>query len=171
MSKFRLSVDFVAAMAILLEIAKKKSKEVNVKEKEDQWTQVQKTRKSVQGFKKKGKSVIGDFVVGTASNSQAVNIPKVDHNSFVVLNSSETILEEGELSNMEVIELVLEDISVLKDLSGPSFVALPLEGGSLPSSPIDTCSPPSYVEIARKKHDVSPGSSEDDSFELKKNSW
>ena len=101
------------------------------------------------------------------SNSQAADIPKVDHNSFVVLNSSETILEEGELSNMEVIEPVLEDIYVLKDLAAPSFVALPLEGGSLPSSPVDTCSPP-YVEIAWKKHDVSPNSSEDYSFELKK---
>ena len=69
---------------------------------------------------------------------------------------------------MEVIEPVLEDISVLKDLSGPSFVSLPLEGGSLPSSPIDTFSPPSYADIAWKKHDLSPDSSEDDSFELKK---
>ena len=98
-------------------------------------------------------------MVGTTANSKADDIPKVDHNSFAVLNSSETILEEGELSNVEVIEPVLEDISVLKDLSTPSFVALPLEGGSLPSSPIDTCSPPSYAEIARKKNDVSPDSS------------
>ena len=40
-------------MAILLEIEKEKSEEENVKEKEDQWTQVQKTGKSGQGFKKK----------------------------------------------------------------------------------------------------------------------
>ena len=67
-----------------------------------------------------------------------------------------------------MIEPVLEDIFVLKDLSGPSFVSLPLEGVSLPSSPIDTFSPTSYADIAWKKHDVSPDSSEDDTFEIKK---
>ena len=67
-----------------------------------------------------------------------------------------------------MIEPVLEEIFVSKDLSGPSFIALPLEGGSLLSSPVDTCSPPSYVDIALKKHDVSSGSSEDDSFDPKK---
>ena len=67
-----------------------------------------------------------------------------------------------------MIEPVLEDIYVLKDLSGPSFVSLPPEGGSLPSSPINSCSPPSYAEIARKKNEVSPDSSEDYSFEQKK---
>ena len=107
----------------------------------------------------------------TTSNSQAGNILKGDHNSFAVLNSSETILEEGELSKVEVIEPVLEDISVLKDLSGPSFVALPPEGSSLPSSPINSCSPPSYAEIAWKKNEVTLDSSEDYSFEQQKNSW
>ena len=67
-----------------------------------------------------------------------------------------------------MIEAVLEEIIVSKDLSGPSFIALPLEGGSLLSSPVDTCSPPSYADIARKKHDVSSSSLEDDSFEPKK---
>ena len=166
MSKFRFKCRFCHGYGHFARNCKKKYEKENVKEKEDQWTQVQKTGKSGQGFKKKGKSIIGDFVAGTAS--QAGEILKGDHNSFDVLNSSETILEEGELSNMEVIEPVLEDISVLKDLSGPSFVALPPEGGSFPSSPINSCSPPSYAEIARKKNDVSPNSSEDYSFELKK---
>ena len=93
-------------------------------------------------------------MAGTAS--QAGDILKGDHNSFVVLNSSKTILEEGELSNVEVIEPVLEDISVLKDLSGPSIVSIPPEGGSL--SPINSFSPPSYAEIAQKKNEVSPDS-------------
>ena len=88
MSKSHFSVDFSMAIAISPETAQKKIEEVNSKEKEDQWIQVRKTRKPVQGFKKKGKSAIGDFVAGTASISQAV-----DHNPFVVLNSSETILE------------------------------------------------------------------------------
>ena len=146
----------------------KKIEEVNSKEKEDQWIQVQKSGKPVQGSKKKGKSALGDSVAGIASISQAVDIPKDVHNPFAVLNSSETILKEGELSHMEVIEPVLEEIFVLKDLSGPSFVALPREGVSLPSSPIIFCSPPSYAEIAWKKNEVSPDSSEDYSFEQKK---
>ena len=105
-------------------------------------------------------------MVGTAF--QAGDILKGDQNSFAVLNSSETTLEEGKLSNVEVIELVLEYISILKDLSSPSLVALPPKGGSLPSSPINSCSPPSYAEIARNKNEVSPNSSEDYSFEQKK---
>ena len=60
----------------------------------------------MQGFKKKGKSVIGDYVVGTAANSKDDDMPKVDNNPFDILNSSETIIEEGELNNMEVIEPV-----------------------------------------------------------------
>ena len=100
--------------------------------------------------------------------SQAGDIPKGDHNSFAVLNSSETILKEGELRQMEVNELVSEENTVSKDLTGPSFMAPPLEGGSPLSSPVDTSSPPSYADIARKKHDVSSGSSEVDSFEPEK---
>ena len=69
---------------------------------------------------------------------------------------------------MEVNEPVSEENIVFKDLTGPSFVAPPLEGSSPLSSPVDTCSPPSYADIARKKHDVSSGSSKDDSFEPKK---
>ena len=64
-------------MAILLETAKKKYEEVNAKEKEDQWVQVQKIGKSVQEFKKKGKSVISDPVAGTTSIPGLLIYPKM----------------------------------------------------------------------------------------------
>ena len=82
------------AMAISPETAKK-NEEVNSKEKEDQWIQVQKSGKPMQGSRKKVKPALGDSATGSASISQVVNIPKDAHNPFVVLNSSETILEEG----------------------------------------------------------------------------
>ena len=66
----------------------KKIEEVNSKEKEDQWIQVQKSGKRVHGSKKKGKSAFGDSVARSGSISQVADIPKDVHNPFVILNSS-----------------------------------------------------------------------------------
>ena len=62
-------------------------------------------------------------------------------------------------------ELVSEESTVSKDLSGTSFSDPPLEGVSPHSPPVDATSPPSYADIARKKNGASSSSSDDDSFE------
>ena len=113
--------------------------------------------------------MIDDSATGiTPILSQVAAIPKDSPNLFAVLNSSEAILEEVRLWQIEVNELVSEENIVSKDLTDPYFSAPPLEGGSPLSSPVDTSSPPSYADIARKKHGASSGSSKDDSFEPKK---
>ena len=111
--------------------------------------------------------MLGDSVAkSTPILSQVAPIPKDSPNPFVVLNSSEAILEEGELRQIEVNKLVSEENIVSKALTGPYFLAPPLEGGSSHSSPIDASSPPSYANITQKKQGASSGSSDDDSIEL-----
>ena len=98
---------------------------------------------------------------------QAVDIPKAPPNPFVVLNSIEAILEEGEIEQRDGHELDSEE-TTSKHQAGPSFSNPPLVFGSLFSPPKDASFPPSYADIIRKKQGAKSGSSEDEFFELSK---
>ena len=97
----------------------------------------------------------------------AVKIPISSHtivsamappNPFSILSSFETILDEGEIQLLDVQDLVSDENISLKQQASPSFLSPSLVGD--PLSPLkDVNSPPSYADIARKKHRVRYGSS------------
>ena len=79
-------------------------------------------------------------------------------NPFSILSSSKTTLDEGEMELLNVQDLVSYENISLKQQASPSFLSPSLVGD--PLSPLkDVNSPPSYANIARKKHRVRSGSS------------
>ena len=138
---------------------KKRIKEVTIIEKEDQWTQVQKGN-SNQGARKKGKevkSISGAPAAKGPSASHVVVSPKAAPNPFFVLSSSENILEEGEMEQLDTLDIGTNESIPLKDQADSSFLSPGV-------SPLPKEISPSYADIAWKKHGVSSGSLEDESL-------
>ena len=104
---------------------KKKSEEEIENEKDKQWTQVQKAGSSNQGPIKKGKeskTMKGDSIVGkNYLIPRAVDISKAPSNHFVVLSSSEALLEGGEMQQFDGNEINSEVNTVTLDQAGPSL--------------------------------------------------
>ena len=142
---------------------KKRIEEVTIIEKGDQWTQVQKGN-SNQGARKKGKEV--KFVSGAPvaegpSASHVVVSPKASPNPFSILSSSKNILEGCEMEQLDTLDIGTDESIALKDQADSSFLSPGV-------SPLPKEISPSYANIAWKKHGVSSGSSEDESFEQSK---
>ena len=91
---------------------KKRLEQVTIVEKEEQWTQVQKGN-SNQGSRKKGKEVKSVSGVPAAEEipiaSHDVVSPKALPNPSFALSSSENILEEGEMEQLDVQDFVTDE--------------------------------------------------------------
>ena len=75
---------------------------------------------------------------------QVVDSSKFPSNQFVVLNSSDAILEEGELQQFDGLVLDSKVVIVTPEQVGPS-ISTPLWDGEPSLAPSGDFSPPSYA--------------------------